>query len=283
MRIVAVILVLCLTATYSGCAQPKPPALPEPPDEVTRCAFGRIGITWSDRFSSESLQIHPVGPCSGMARGAVAGISVDAVVTGTLVVTFLLVVEPVAPFIAAGLLAAGGALLPLAALIGVVYGAAASPSAADVDAATHVLERVVRDSVLARRTAALIASLARDETDESVTLLEPDGPRDGIDTIVEIGPPVVALVGAFAVDAPLSTITLLPVRAVSRSDGKVLHAFVLAAPEGRKRKLLEWAENEGGFLRGVLEDQPGLLATQVVEELFLLHRLPRNRPWRELP
>lgn len=289
-RILACFLSLTLFASQSGCVRQEVKPFPPPPSEAVRSLFGRVAVTWVSDEPSEEAMIPPGGTCDGMGRGALTGMMWDGVITlaviggslqggagggggGAVLVLFFV----------GGVLALGIAVLPLAALIGAIYGGIAAPSLEEVEAAIAAFRHAVTETRLSRRIAEGIVDSGRTRTDASLTLVERQAPLPPCDTILQVGTPSVVLTGTYGVNPSLSLRIALPVRMIQASDGMVLHDLSLVRTGAEAVEFLRWTAEGARAVRSELDAAAGPFIDRLVEEIFLLHLLPLNRPWKESP
>jgi hypothetical protein len=185
--------------------------------------------------------------------------------------------------IVGGVLALGIAFLPVAALIGSIYGGCAAPSAQEVEDALLRIQRAIAEAELPRGVAEQILEIGRTRTDASLVLVEPGSPLPPCDSRVEVGPVNIVLSGPYNVNPPLRLAVSVTVRVRRSSDGAVLHEITLVRSRPEATEFLEWSKDEAGRLRREFTALPAEIADRVVGELFLLYLLPLDRIWKETP
>jgi hypothetical protein len=217
-----------------------------------------------------------------MGRGALAGMLLDGQVT-LILMGASAGGGSLGAFLIAGFLALGIAFLPIAALIGAIYGGCAAPSAKEVNEGLSALGQAVTDSEISRRLARTIFDAAVSCTDASITLGGPGSPLPPCESILEVQPATLALAGPYNVNPPLRLTVAVTVRMVRVADGAVLHEMTLVRSRPLEAEFLRWASEGGRLLRAELDTLPGDLAGRFVEEMFLLHLLPLDRVCRKAP
>lgn len=276
-RILSGVVALAVLAAQSGCVRVPVRALPLPPSEETRSRFGRIGVTWEEGFPP-ILVTPAAGSCSGAARGALMGTLIGFVLAGQLMGGPSRKGDDA--WAALVVLAVALAIIPVAVLIGSVYGAAAAHSPEEVDGAVASVMQAASDPVLQRGIAREVFESARKRTDENLAWMDPGGSRDAFDSILEVGPIDVALIGPYQINPPLRLEVALRVRMVRVSDGALLYEGTELGRGAEEAELFEWAENDGARVRSQLRIEGSRFAQRIVETVFLLHLLPVNRVWK---
>lgn len=181
--------------------------------------------------------------------------------------------------------AAGILLSPACALGGAVYGAIAAETSEKVEEAEATLNKAVVDLNIREAIRDRLFQIAHQETRYALTLLIGQAPaaRDAVvadrssarqetDTILEVSVPRFGLEGG-GINPPLPLVVTAHARLVRGADGTQLYAAAWTYRSGT-RKFLEWAANNGQPLRAELERAVQTLAETIVEELFLLYRIP---------
>ncbi len=260
-------LVLGLTAALlAGCAT----APYRPPSEEIRGQIGIVGVV-SPRVAPEASV---EGPTAGKGTGAAKGAGLGA-----------------AYMIGGGLqsgqplgLALGIALTPVGALVGGIYGAVAAEPASAVEEAERALTKAVTELKTQEAMRDLVREVARGETGyQFVSLAEHDPPAtEDIGTILEVSVAALGLAGPVGVNPPLAVVVEGCARLIRNEDGAQLYAL---PPEGAhplvfvspSRKFLEWAAEDARLFRKEMDRAYRTLAEKIVEELFLVHRLPGRR------
>ena len=274
------LLILMIVVAQSGCVRVVPARLPDPPTEDLRSRMGRIGVTW--KTSADSLQgLRPArGSCDGAGRGAVAGMLLDLKITGMLVGGSTGAGEG-GVFLVAGFLGLGIGILPVAAIIGSLYGAAAASDPKAVDEAADTLRRAIDAREFSRGVAEAILDRARDRVDDTLVRLEPAAPIDGVETLLEVEPPQLILQGSYNVNPSLQLIVQQTVTLVRASDHVVLHRIKLLHPTPTRAEFVVWAKNDADLLKRTLGNIDLVLGERLLDELFLLHPLPENQIWKK--
>jgi hypothetical protein len=173
------------------------------------------------------------------------------------------------------------AIIPLTILISSAYGASAAHPAEEVEAAILAVSRAASDPGVPRGIARRILERGRARTDEDLMWLEPGGPRDRCDSVLEVGPIAVGLVGRYQINPSLKLVASFPVRIIRVSDGALLYAGTSAWHASREEELFGWAAWGGSRIRALLEEEGERFSERVVDQVFLLHLLPIDREWKE--
>jgi len=286
MRFLSGFLALAMLMSQSGCARPMAPTLPSPPSEETRSQFGRIGVTWVPAESPPTLCVPAAGSCAGSGRGALMGtlfglslvLQLSAQMShggnhGMEVIVF------------GGIVMLAIGIIPLAILIGSAYGAAAAHPPEEVDAAILSVTRAASDSAVVRDTARRILEAGGIRTDENLTWLEPGSGAigDRVDSLLEVGPLGVALVGPYQINPSLRLLAELPVRLTRASDGASLYSGTFRWQSADAGELFEWAQDDGARIRRLLSGEGLRVADRFIDRAFLLHLLPTDREWKGRP
>ena len=263
-----------IAALFAGCAL----APYRPPSEEIRAQIGTVGVI-SPRVSPKvSVEAPTGGKGTGAAKGAglgagytLRGGAYGGVVSG-------------GPFGLALGLALGIGLAPVGALVGGVYGAAVAEPASAVQEAERALTKAVAERNLQEAIRDLVLEVVRRETgDQFVSLAEHDPPAsEGPGTILEVSVAALGLAGPVGVNPPLALVVEGCARLIRNEDGAELyalppsgtHPLVFVSPS---RKFVEWAEQDARLFREELGRAYTTLAEKIVEELFLVYRLPGRR------
>jgi len=260
-------LVLGLTAALlAGCAT----APYRPPSEEIRAQVGTVGVI-SPRLSPEASV---EGPTAGKGTGAAKGAGLGAAymlgggATSGHPLTFAL----------------GIALTPVGALVGGIYGAGAAEPASAVQEAERTLKKAVAELKAQEAMRDLVLEVARSETRyQFVSLAEHDPlASEGIDTILEVSVPALGLAGPVGVNPPVAVVVEACAKLIRIGDGAELYALppkdahpLLFVSPGRR--FVEWAAEDARLFREELDRAYRTLAEKIVDELFLVHRLPGRR------
>lgn len=264
-------LALALLAGQAGCALKPLHRLHRLPSEEVRGQLGTVGVV-SPRIAPEASV--EGGKGTGAAKGAWLGAA--SMIGGGL---------ESGP--AHGLLL-GIALAPVAALVGGIYGAVAAEPASRVEEAERALHKVLAELKVQETIRDLVLEVARVETGyQFVSLAQRPATgeervdyrslvSEGIDTILEVGVSALGLEGPFGVNV---LVVEACARLIRTADGAQLYAL---PPEGahpllfisRARKFVEWGAEDARPFREELDRGLRTLAEKMVEDLFLVHRLP---------
>jgi hypothetical protein len=275
------LLAAAVLAAHSGCASVGPQESPHRPSEETRSRFGRVGVTWDRSGDGLGGYVPARGSLDGAGRGAVAGMLVDLKITLGLTAGSAAMGEA-GPFLAAGFLGLGLFMLPVSALIGSIYGAAAAPDSKTVDEAAEVLRLAIDRREFARGVARTILARGRACLDDSLEEVEPGSMLDGFQTLLVVDPPLFTLVGPYNVNPELQLVLQQTVTLVRTSDHRVLYRNTLHHLVPTKAVYLKWAKNDAELLRSALGDLDRALGERLLGEIFLLHPLPSNREWKKV-
>lgn len=242
-----------------GCATPRYTVSPLPSEEV-KGTIGSVGVVVSETVSAES---HLEGPTSGKGSGAAKG--------------FLGCIAAGGRSGDAGALGFAIAISPFCAM----YGAIAAESAGKVQDAEAILNKGVADWNINETIRDGVFQIAHKETQHPFVLMTEQGPdaRDAVvtaggepDTILEVGVARFGLEGE-GINPPLPLFVTAHARLVRVADGTEIYAASWTY-RSRSRKFLEWAANNAQPLRAELDRAIQTLAEVMVEELFLLYRIP---------
>jgi hypothetical protein len=280
LRLLAVFVALALLAAQSGCVRTGMLGWTPPPAESTRSQFGRIGVTWIPEGPPPTFVLPAAGSCAGAGRGALIGTYFGIVLAGQLTSgahggggkgdAYLLLI----------ILAVALAIIPIAVLIGSVYGASAAHPPEEVEAAIAKVAPAAADPGLPRRIARRIFEKGRERTDENLVWLEPGSFSERCDSILEVGPLAVALVGPYQINPSLQLAASFPVRVIRASDSALLYEATWNWQSSRQAELFEWAQEEGKRVRQHLEGAGEHFSEQIIDRVFLLHLLPTDREWK---
>ncbi len=272
-RPIIVGLLLALLVGQWGCAL-KPLAWKDyqGPSEEVRAHLGTVGVVSRNVAPEAVLE----GPTSGKVKGAIQGVGVAFI--------------PPPP--GHGILL-WIAFLPVAVLGGSIYGAVAAEPASKVREAEQALKAALADLPTGETMRDLVVQLSREQTRHRVVALA--GERadasgghyrtlatEGIDTVLEVSVRAIGFVGPSEVNPPLSLIVEACSRLVRVADGMELHALppagsVALAFATPAHKFIEWGAADARMFREALGRAYPALAETVVEELFLVRRLPGVR------
>lgn len=276
-------LCLFLTALQTGCAGANrtpaaiPPKLLEPIalaplTEDLRDQFGRIGVALSPNAVQDYFQ-KPANKEQGAARGAATGAS-SVIDEGMREGARTL--NPLYPI-------AGILFSPFGAMVGGTVGTIRGVSEGELESATAALDTALvdvrRDSVIRD----IVLQIAPDQTGRDFVALDdrwgsPPGKGIGqespwpprVDTVLEIGTPVVRLTGERDINPPLELVVSVAGRVLRARDRKEIYSQTWTHVEGI-HLFTDWAENDARIFREKLERAFDNLAEQVVETIFLLH------------
>lgn len=279
-RPASLLLALAVLGAECACGGVAPGGLPEPPSEEFRSSFGRIGVTWDAVLAPVGGFVPARGSCDGAGRGAVAGMLTDLKITGGLVATSGWAGQG-APYLMAGVLGLGLGMLPVSALVGSIYGAAAAPDGRSVQAAVDALEGAQEREQFPRRIAGAILRRASLSLDETLVGLEPGAPLQGVDTLLVVEPVRLFLVGSYHVNPDLELVLLQTASLTRVADHRVLYQVTMFHRVPTRAAFLSWGKDDAALLRASLDGAAGPLGERLVEEIFLLHPLPRNQEWKK--
>lgn len=271
LRIAAALLGATVFLAQTGCASP-PPVLPppKPPTESLRSRFGRIEIVANHDPTPFKVTGPAMGSGDGAGRGALLGAGISLAIIQGSAQASQGGRELGALFFIAGV-AVAIAILPVAVLVGAIYGMSAAPSAEQVQEAADRLTRAVEEAGFSASVAKSFARDARQQTDE-------DFPAEGpYDTSIEFGAPQILLSGPYAINPKLKLSVVVPVQIVQ--GGKPQYRTLLAWHGTTEAEFFEWAERDAGRFREALTPVPDILVAPAVHRMLLLHELPTNREW----
>jgi hypothetical protein len=166
------------------------------------------------------------------------------------------------------------ALAVAGGFFGSLYGLCAGPSGEEIERGMASLRAAAEKTRFAARVGDRVRADGR-VAPRWVAL-------ESADTILELGPPLAALVGPWKADPPLELVVALPARLLRASDGAVLWSATFPF-RGPQAPFGGWTSGEGRGLSEALERAAAPIADRVVEEAFLLYLLPRDRKLREDP
>lgn len=252
-----------------GCAT-VPTGPPPMLTDSARANLGTIGVA-ATRVAAESHLEGPTsGKGSGTGKGAAAGF-LGCILGGAQ---------------AGGYGAAVGILLsPVCALGGGIYGAIAAETSERVEEAEATLNKAVVDLNIQEAMRERVFQIARQETRYPLVLLTEQDPsaRDAVvagrssagqetDTILDVSVTRFGLEGG-GINPPLPLVVAAHARLIRVSDGTEFYTASWTYRSGT-RKFLEWAANNAEPLRAELDRSVQTLAEAILEELFLLYRIP---------
>ncbi len=252
-----------------GCAT-VPTGPPPMLTDSARANLGTIGVV-TTRVAAET---HLEGPTSGKGSGAGKGAA------GGFLGCILGGAHGGAYGAALGIL-----LSPVCALGGGIYGAIAAETSERVEEAEATFNKAVVDLNIQEAMRDRVFQIAQQETRYPLALLTGQGPnareaaaadrssaRQETDTILEVSVPRFGLVGG-GINPPLPLVVTAHARLVRVADGTELYTAPWTYRSGT-RKFVEWAANNAQPLRTELDRAVQTLAETIVEELFLLYRIP---------
>lgn len=257
-------LILAFLIGQWGCATRRYTP-PSPLSEQVRADLGTIGVV-SARFAPETqLEAPTSGKGSGAAKGAVKGF-LGSIGVG---------LDNVHSSDSSGLVL-GIVLAPVFALGGAVYGTIAAESGQKVQEAQSTLNKAVADLNIPEAMRDRVFQIAQQETRYPLVLLTEQAPsgREAVfaDTILEVSVPRFGLEGG-GINPPLPLVVTAHARLVGVADGTEIYAAQWTYRSGTL-KFVDWAANNAQPLRTDLERAVQTLAETIVEELFLLYRIP---------
>ena len=267
-----------MVAGLAGCAQPTqvPRLLPPPPKESVRLGLTSVALA-PGRFQPKFDVVD--GPAKGVGQGAARGALLGAAYTlggGAFG-------GPIG-------LVASVFLTPVGAVGGGIVGGVTAESATKVEervaaAGRSLLARKIQDDLVLR-----VASIGREQTSSTFTLLADRGPRlpgelmdyrslgeEGIQAVLEISVVELSLRGRTGeIDPGLSLAMAVKTRLVRTDDDAQLYANSLTYSGGKGRTLVEWLD-DAEQLRIEVDRACEIVAEKIVDEVFLLMPFPQNK------
>ena len=271
-------LLFAMVTGLAGCAQPTqaPRLLPPPPRESVRLGLRSVALA-PGRFSPKFDVVD--GPAKGVGQGAARGALLGAAYTlggGAFG-------GPIG-------LVASVFLAPVGAVGGGIVGGVTAESATKVEervaaAGRSLLARKIQDDLVLR-----VASIGREQTSSTFTLLADRGPRlpgeltdyrslveEGIQAVLEISVVELSLRGRTGeIDPGLSLAMAVKTRLVRTDDDAQLYANSLTYSGGKGRTLVEWLD-DAEQLRIEVDRACETVAEKIVDEVFLLMPFPQNK------
>jgi len=271
-------ILLAMVAGLAGCAQPTqvPRLLPPPPKESVRLGLTSVALA-PGRFQPKFDVVD--GPAKGVGQGAARGALLGAAYTlggGAFG-------GPIG-------LVASVFLTPVGAVGGGIVGGVTAESATKVEkrvaaAGRSLLARKIQDDLVLR-----VASIGREQTSSTFTLLADRGPRlpgelmdyrslgeEGIQAVLEISVVELSLRGRTGeIDPGLSLAMAVKTRLVRTDDDAQLYANSLTYSGGKGRTLVEWLD-DAEQLRIEVDRACEIVAEKIVDEVFLLMPFPQNK------
>ena len=271
-------ILLAMVAGLAGCAQPTqvPRLLPPPPKESVRLGLTSVALA-PGRFQPKFDVVD--GPAKGVGQGAARGALLGAAYTlggGAFG-------GPIG-------LVASVFLAPVGAVGGGIVGGVTAESATKVEervaaAGRSLLARKIQDDLVLR-----VASIGREQTSSTFTLLADRGPRlpgelmdyrslgeEGIQAVLEISVVELSLRGRTGeIDPGLSLAMAVKTRLVRTDDDAQLYANSLTYSGGKGRTLVEWLD-DAEQLRIEVDRACEIVAEKIVDEVFLLMPFPQNK------
>jgi len=268
-RVATLVLAILLCIVPAGCVSTYPP-LPPPPGETVRAQLGTIGVITADSSPSFATS----GPAKGRAAGALRGAgmgSVDTIIGGAIV--------------GGGYgLILGIFLAPVGAAVGTVVGAIKSEPSAKIAeqeaAARRIVARGWQEALRDR-----VADIGREHTRYSFLVVSARSPgRDGdgvyaglagngIQSALEVRVDDVHLAG-WGIDPPLRLRVTTRARLVRTVGGAELYGATLVYEGHESHTLEQWVALEGQLLHSEADRAWTVLATKIVDEIFLTMDLP---------
>jgi hypothetical protein len=250
-----------------GCSHT--PVGPSPVPAEVREQLGRIGVAYQGP-ASLTVSAKPVrGAAQGAGKGAVTA----------LVGTFEACKGGGDPRGVAGLIILSPGIVAVGALAGAVF----APSAAAVEEAETVLDQAVADpdlpaavrdrllqAVQTQRPHAVPVFPMPDPTAEEEVIAQAARSHEGIDTVLEVyGPTIALLKGDFTgnINPALRLSISLYSRLIRTADRALLYTYA-AEHRGEARTFTAWATNNAQPLREEVDRASATLATQIVAQLF---------------
>lgn len=252
--------VLCLAwlATCSACTPSIHDLSPQEARHL-RAPLERIGVRTDSDGATLTFQKPAKGIWGGAGRGAVVGaltpIAIGAVfpLPGT---TFLGAL--VAPFTAAG---------------GMVYGAIAASSPAEVKNAEAAIGRATAAVRLTRPQLRLrdsVVQQGRARTGRFFVALD-EAPEAHVDAVLDLTDQRAGLKGAWRINPPLIAFAETRARLRTPAGDTLLEETVLCS--GEERSYVEWAADDGALFAAAMHVCVEALAEKVVDDFFLVY------PW----
>ncbi len=276
----AIWLMLMLMIGVSGCTiTPLRPAIPE---EI-RMQLRTIGVTSGPTPPSAEFRLPAKGSAAGAGRGAAKG-AMNMVALGLQGAT-----EVNDGVGAALVLALGLALAPPAAVVGSVYGATVAEPTAKVEEANAVLEQALAELPIQERFRDRTFETTREQTRYSLVKLVdkepgPNEQRDSsrpepsfeeVDSVLHTNVEMVQLAGEWGANPSLRLVMKVQVTLHQKADGLDVAVLILEY-RGGWYTFTKWADHNAELFRAELDRAYQDLAEQVVEELFLIYRFPRQ-------
>jgi hypothetical protein len=188
--------------------------------------------------------------------------------------------------IVAGFLVGGAFGLMFAVLlfpVQIVGGAFTAEDPARADFAVGVLAEMFARADLGTRLRRTFIERARQEARATVVDFEScsEKERESVQTLLELGIDEYGLYGKpweiWTVNPPLRPGMSIRARLVRRDDRRVLYESTLRyGTEKGGMKLVEWADQGAALLEGKMGRITDLLGGRMMEEIFMLHLLPRD-------
>jgi len=284
----------CVTVT-SGPPPSEPPSGPPPMlTDSARANLGTIRVITTRVVAETHLEGPTSGKGSGIGKGTAGG--------------FLGCIQGGAPAGGEGVVV-GILLSPVCALGGGIYGAVAAESSERVEETEATLNKAVVDLNIQEALRDRVFQIAQQETRYPLGLItgnvpsarntlvaDRSSPDQDTDTILEvsvprfglesggINPPLPLVVTAhatlmdsprewFRINPPLPLVVTAHARLVGVADGTEFYAAQWTYRSGTL-KFVDWAANNAQPFRTELERAVQTLAETIVEELFLLYRIP---------
>lgn len=270
-KLIVVCLILPLIIGQSGCAVPKPYALPPPLSEAVREKLGTIGIVSAD-FTPKAEICKPMGKGAGAATGAGEG-AAEMILGGA---------STGDPF---GLLL-GVVLAPVGATVGAVAGTVKGVPAKQRKKAEDAINKAVSELKIQSSMRDCVLRVAQHQTQYHFVLLDVKGSKTagskadyrilknkGVDTVLEITVSDFGLWAASGINPPLVFFMKMQARLIRTMDCSLLYKQNL---EYRSAKFLytEWAANDAKLLREEFDRCYLDLAEKLVEQVFMVYNLP---------
>jgi hypothetical protein len=180
-------------------------------------------------------------------------------------------------------------LAPVGCVSGMVYGEFAGISGAEFLSASNQLTRTIQDLHLTETLAQTLADVADVTVPRKLRLCSNTfaDPNSGVPTfatsgvqgahtVLELKSTLVGFLGPNSVDPPLRLHWVVKVRLVRISDGTELFADQFHC-YGPAHRLRQWVANQGRLLKDELNLACSKMASQIVDQLFLLYPMPKEQ------
>jgi hypothetical protein len=182
-----------------------------------------------------------------------------------------------AAYAMAGFLALGIGMLPVSAVIGMLYGTAAAPEAAAVESGVLTIQAAIVRRHFTQGVAESLLRHASTAIDDSLKQLPSRSSVDDFDTLLEVEPTELILQGEYGVNPNLRLIVRQSATLRRVSDREALYRITLSHSSHNEAEFLAWARDDAKMFLESLAEIDRALGERLAEQMFLEYVLPDDR------